>query len=152
MLDLLGTLAENNTLKVVDLSGNHIDSDLLHEIESLLKKRSRRNGPRKGSSRASLGDIVFGVADNDRKLTEINLDGTDLSNDPNMEALCDALASNTTVSKLSLNSTNIDDTVVGALSLSLVDNRKLRKLSMMDNQITSEGCEYVSISVPIISG
>lgn len=145
--DLIGTLESNSTLEVVDLSGNNIDSAILKEIDSLLRERKSESGRQessKGSSKRNLGVIVHRVAENDPKLAEINLDGTDLSNDSNVEELIDALTRNTVVTKLSLNSTNFDDTLIAALSLALVDNRTIRTLELTNNQITSEGCEYVS--------
>lgn len=55
----------------------------------------------------------------------------------------DALSSNMFVTKVSLGSTGIDDASVAALSLALVDNQAISDLSLRDNRITSEGCEYL---------
>ena len=68
----------------------------------------------------------------------------DLTHSSETEALIDALASNTVVTKLSFDNTDMDDSLVAALSLALVDNQTITNLSLRNNQITSEGCEYVS--------
>jgi len=81
---------------------------------------------------------------NDPSLVELNLSGMDLVGQiSETETLIDALAANTTFTKVLFDDTGFDDTLVATLSLALVDNDSIVHLSLRDNQITSEGCEYL---------
>ena len=141
--DLIGTLEENKTLEEIYLRGNHIDDSVLEEIDAILNERQGSTRVESSSS-SELGATVRSLAANDPNLVELMLDGIDLGHSSEAEALIDALASNTVVTKLSFDNTDMDDSLVAALSLALVDNQTITNLSLRNNQITSEGCEYVS--------
>lgn len=147
-LDLLGALDTNTTLEAIDLSGNMVDPEILADIREVLSERcgsSRSRGLSPNSSVSSnLAATVRRIAANDPNLVEVDLYGCDLVHDPDTEALLDRLSSNTHVRKLCVDNTMVDDSFVAALSLALVDNLTITHLSMRDNRITSEGCEYVS--------
>lgn len=141
--DLIGTLDTNTTIQDITLEGNQIDLGILDEINAILDQR-RQPMPSRASS-PNLEATVRSVTKNDPNLVEVRLDGMKLAQSHEAEELIDALATNTVVTKISLDNTGIDDSLIAALSLSLVDNRSVTEISLRNNQITSEGCEYVSI-------
>ena len=140
---LIGALDTNQTIREIDLRGNSIDHEILDELDEILKER-RGDDPSLVPSIVSLdlNRIMAGLATNDDDLIEVKLDGVDMEA-AELEALVEALGSNTSVMSLSLNNTKFDDTLMAALSLSLVDNTKLENLSLRNNDITSEGIEYL---------
>lgn len=140
---LIGALDSNQTIRQIDLRGNSIDHEILDELDEILKER-RGDDHSLAPSLVSLdlNRIMTGLARNDEDLIEVRLDGVDMDA-AEMEALVEALGTNTSVMSLSLNNTKFDDTLMAALSLSLVDNTKLENLSLRNNQITSEGIEYL---------
>ena len=142
--DLIGTLESNKTLVEINLSGNHIDADIVEEINAILDERRGGSIGTQSVGSSNLGATVRRLASNDPNLVELKLDGIDLTQSPETDTLFDALASNTYVTSLSFDNTDMDDTMVAALSLALVDNVTITHVSLRDNQITSEGCEYVS--------
>ena len=149
---LIGTLDTNKALQEIDLSGNMIDQSIMEEIDEVLGQRrgggsfrrqaSSKSSPHQQSRSPGVGGTIQRLAANDPDLTEVNLNGVELAEDA--ESLFDATASNKWVTSLNLDNTELDDTMVAALSLALVDNTNITHISLRDNQITSEGCEYVS--------
>ena len=137
--DLINTLNGNETLQEINLSGNHVDNSVIDEIEVILNERQGSS-----SMESSLKIIVRSLAANDLNLVELKLDGIDLERSSDTDAMIDALAKNKVVTKLSFNNTYADDILVEALSLALTNNRTITHISLKDNEITSEGCEYVS--------
>merc|ERR1712194_3152 len=130
---LINTLNGNETLQEINLSGNHVDNSVIDEIEVILNERQGSS-----SMESSLKIIVRSLAAND-----LNLDGIDLERSSDTDAMIDALAKNKVVTKLSFNNTYADDILVEALSLALTNNRTITHISLKDNEITSEGCEYL---------
>jgi len=139
---LIGTLDTNNTIKEMSLEGNiQIDLSMLQEINDILAARKQmKSGV--GSS-VILDNLVRSVTSNDPNLVELKLDGVQLVNTPELEDLIDALSTNIVVKSVSFNGTGMDDTMVAALSLSLAENKAITHVSLQDNRITSEGCEYL---------
>merc|ERR1712085_138335 len=129
----INTLNGNETLQEINLSGNHVDNSVIDEIEVILNERQGSS-----SMESSLKIIVRSLAANDLKL-----DGIDLERSSDTDAMIDALAKNKVVTKLSFNNTYADDILVEALSLALTNNRTITHISLKDNEITSEGCEYL---------
>merc|ERR1712194_192760 len=130
---LINTLNGNETLQEINLSGNHVDNSVIDEIEVILNERQGSS-----SMESSLKIIVRSLAAND-----LNLDGIDLERSSDTDAMIDALAKNKVVTKLSFNNTYADDILVEALSLAPTNNRTITHISLKDNEITSEGCEYL---------
>lgn len=146
LLQLLGTLDSNTTIAYIDLSDNQIDDHLMDEIDAITSSRQSRSVPVPMDAE-DMSLLIQRIKSDDPNLIEVKLDGINLVNSSETEDLIDALASNTCVTKLSLNNTGIDDTLMATLSLALVDNGAITHLSMRSNQIGSEGCEYVSARV-----
>lgn len=149
---LLGTLDTNTTITHIDLSHNyHIDDQVLREIESILSSREPQSlaGSRSSRSQAEstsevpLSNFIQRIRANDPTLTEVNLDGRQLADTHEAEAIFDALASNSVVTKVSLGNNGIDDSLVAAFSLALVENQTITSVLLHDNYISSEGCEYL---------
>ncbi len=133
-------------IKEISLEGNiQIDLSILQEINDILAARKQVKS-RAGPS-VILDNLVLSVTRNDPDLVELKLDGVQLLNIPEAEELIDALSTNFVVKSVSFNGTGMDDTMVAALSLSLAENKTITHVSLKDNRITSEGCEYVSNSL-----
>ena len=126
---LIGILDSNKTLKDINLNGNMVEPEILDEINAMMIER-----------RPSLVECVVS---NDPNVTELNLNGINLVESSQTDQLIEGLAKNTNVTLLSLDNTEMDDTLVATLSLALVDNTGITHLSLRDNLITSEGCEYL---------
>lgn len=133
---LIGTLNTNTTLIEINLSGNHIDNIVIDKIGAILNERQ-------GSSRVESGleATVARLEVNDSDLVELNLDGIDLDRSAGTDALIDALAKNTVVTKLWFDNTYVNDILAEALSLVLSNNHSITHVSLRHNDITSEGCE-----------
>ena len=121
---------------------NAYDSEPESEIDEVVDEVEGAQG----SSTAELGlkATISNLAANDRNLIELKLDGIDLVGNSDTDAMFDALATNTVVTRLLFDNTYADDTLVEALSLALITNQTVTHVSLRDNEITSEGCEYVS--------
>lgn len=144
-VQLLGTLDSNSTLSHVDLRENPVEDHLLAEIEAITVPRQSQAGQDRGNaSGGSLLDVIRRVRSNDPQLRELELDNRPSSDLREMEAIVNALAANTSVSFLSMCNSNVDDSLIAALSLVLAENTSVEEILLSDNQITSEGCEYVS--------
>lgn len=148
--DLIGTLDTNKTIKEISLEGNiQIDLSILQEINDILAARKQmKSGAR---SSVILDNLVRSVTRNDPDLVELKLDGVQILDTPEIDELIDALSTNCVVRSISFNGTGMDDTTVAALSLSLAENKTITHVSLKDNRITSEGCEYVSTSPSCLS-
>eukprot|EP00804_Cyclotella_cryptica_P024464 CCRYP_017568-RB/>CCRYP_017568-RB protein AED:0.03 eAED:0.03 QI:1933/1/1/1/1/0.81/11/100/1752 len=141
---LITLLDTNTTLKSINLDGNDIEDGALREIDALLKKRQVvASSSISQSSQSPLAGVVHSLQTNDPSLVELCLDGVDLTDCPETEAMIDALLGNVVVKRLSLNNTCFDDTLVASLSLSLVENNAITHIMLRDNLITNEGCEYL---------
>ena len=139
---ILGTLDSNTTITVLDLSGNQIEDHLFEEIEAILSQR--QTDEEVMNEELPLSEILERVQANDPTLTEVVLDSRELAaSSEEAEKLFDYLAQNNVVKKLSLCNNEIDDTLAAALSLALVENTSIDQVLLSDNQITSEGCEYL---------
>ena len=87
--------------------------------------------------------LVECIASDSSDVTELTLNGINLVESTQTEALIDALASNTHVEQVNMDGCEMDDTLVSVLSLALVENKNITSISLRDNNITSEGCEYL---------
>lgn len=139
---LIGTLDTNKTLVEIDLTGNMIDHDILEEINEILSARRRVPSRMRTRNSSKLSEIFQSIKSRDPNLTELNLDGIDIANSPEQEELIQAFSSSI-IRKISMNDTGMDDMIIAALSLALVDNTTITHISLQDNGITSEGCEYL---------
>ncbi|KAL7551352.1 hypothetical protein ACHAWF_014543 [Thalassiosira exigua] len=153
-------LLENNAITQLNLANNNISSDGaeylyvllesngtltdINDIAATLAERQGRSSILTDSVVSdNLEDTLERMVANDLNLTEVWLNGFDLSQTFETDAIFEALTSNTYVTSILLNATEMDDTLVAALSLALVDNSTVTRLSLRDNNIGSVGCEYV---------
>ena len=115
----------------------------MNEIDAIVSQRKSQVG------RSPMDNISFllqRVKSNDPTLAELVLDNRpDDIRSHEIEAILDALAQNSIVTKISLCNNDLDDSLIAALSLALVDNTSITHVLLSDNQITSDGCEYVSV-------
>ena len=81
-------------------------------------------------------DIICKVGDNNPGLTEVNLDGRNISKE-DVVALCKALEANTYVTSLSLQRNKIDNDGAAALCRALEENTTLHDINLSENEITS---------------
>lgn len=143
-LDLIGLLDTNTTLQNINLDGNDIENGILREIDSILKRRKGKiSSSTSQASQSPLAGAVQCLQTNDPSLVELCLDGMDLTDCPETEAVIDALVGNFVVKRLSFNNTCFDDSLVASLSLSLIENSTITHIMLRDNHITNEGCEYL---------
>jgi len=126
---LFGIFETNKTLMDINLFGNNVDPDLLEEFNTMMLER-----------RPSLVECI---ASDSSDVTDLTLNGINLVESTQTEALIDALASNTHVEQVNMDGCEMDDTLVSVLSLALVENKSITSISLRDNNITSEGCEYL---------
>ncbi|EED92186.1 hypothetical protein THAPSDRAFT_262646 [Thalassiosira pseudonana CCMP1335] len=144
---LIGTLESNNTIVYVELEGNRgIDDDIVSSISLALvdnKSITHLNLANNAITTDGAESTLQSLEANDPSLVDLMLDDVDLVQSPEAEPILDALAANKHVTSLSLNNTCFDDSLIATLSLALVDNRSITHISLRDNKITSEGCEYL---------
>ena len=117
----------------------------MNEIDAIVSQRKSQVESSSMNSEISLSVLLQRVIGNDSILTQLELDNRPddiLSHE--IEAIVEALAQNNFVTKLSLCNDGVDDSLVAALSLALVDNHTITHVLLSDNYITSDGCEYVS--------
>ena len=138
-VDLIGTLDTNTTLLKVDLTGNMVDQNIIEEINATLEQRREATSSRKTSK---LRKILRIINSQDPSFTDVNLDGIDIANAAEQEELIESFG-DSIIQNVSLNDSGIDDLLIAALSLALVDNKTITHVSLRDNNITSEGGEYL---------
>lgn len=89
-------------------------------------------------------EIVRRAADNDHAMKIISLDNKKtIGHNDDGERLWSALATNQFVECLSLRNSNLNDAQVSALSVALMDNRIISRIWLENNDISSEGAEYL---------
>jgi len=116
----------------------------MDELDAIVSQRQAQVDERlPDENEMPLSLVLRSIKSNDPTLTEVLLDNRELAAMHEIEELFDALARNSIVKKVSLCNNGIDDSLAAALSLALVDNTCINEIFLSDNEITSEGCEYL---------
>ena len=138
-------LASNLSIISLDLGGNMVDEDLMEAIDAIVSQWEPQLGNSSTSNEMSLSVLLQRVIGNDRTLTQLELDNRphDMMSHE-IGAIIEGLSHNNFVTEISLCNNDLDDTFVASLSMALVYDETITHVLLSDNQITSDGCEYVS--------
>ena len=122
-----------------------VDEDLMEAIDAIVSQREPQLGNSSTSNEMSLSVLLQRVIGNDRTLTQLELDNRphDMMSHE-IGAIIEGLSHNNFVTEISLCNNDLDDTFVASLSMALVYDETITHVLLSDNQITSDGCEYVS--------
>ena len=122
-----------------------VDEDLMEAIDAIVSQWEPQLGNSSTSNEMSLSVLLQRVIGNDRTLTQLELDNRphDMMSHE-IGAIIEGLSHNNFVTEISLCNNDLDDTFVASLSMALVYDETITHVLLSDNQITSDGCEYVS--------
>ncbi|NWU22733.1 TMOD4 protein, partial [Dyaphorophyia castanea] len=108
-------------------------------INSVVQPDRYRPVPDEPPNPTDVAETLRRLQDNDPELQDVNLNNIKDIPVPTLEAICEAIKTNTHVRSLSLVATRSNDLVANAVAAMLEQNRSLQSLNLESNFITSAG-------------
>ncbi|NXX36490.1 TMOD4 protein, partial [Nicator chloris] len=108
-------------------------------INSVVQPDRYRPVPDEPPNPTDVAETLRRLQDNDPALQDVNLNNIKDVPVPTLEAICEAIKTNTHVRSLSLVATRSNDLVANAVAEMLQQNRSLQSLNLESNFITSAG-------------
>ncbi|NXD46764.1 TMOD4 protein, partial [Copsychus sechellarum] len=130
------TLMSNKQYYDAICSGNISNTE---GINSVVQPDRYRPVPDEPPNPTDVAETLQRLQNNDPELQDVNLNNIKDIPVPTLEAICEAIKSNTHVRSLSLVGTRSNDLVANAVAAMLEQNRSLQSLNLESNFITSAG-------------
>ncbi|XP_016159501.1 PREDICTED: tropomodulin-4 isoform X2 [Ficedula albicollis] len=130
------TLMSNKQYYDAICSGNISNTE---GINSVVQPDRYRPVPDEPPNPTDVAETLQRLQNNDPELQDVNLNNIKDIPVPTLEAICEAIKSNTHVRSLSLVATRSNDLVANAVAAMLEQNRSLQSLNLESNFITSAG-------------
>ncbi|NWI42719.1 TMOD4 protein, partial [Picathartes gymnocephalus] len=130
------TLMSNKQYYDAICSGNISNTE---GINSVVQPDRYRPVPDEPPNPTDVAETLRRLQDNDPALLHVNLNNIKDIPVPTLEAICEAIKSNTHVRSLSLAATRSNDLVANAVAAMLEQNQSLQSLNLESNFITSAG-------------
>ncbi|NWR09246.1 TMOD4 protein, partial [Paradoxornis webbianus] len=130
------TLMSNKQYYDAICSGNICNTE---GINSVVQPDRYRPVPDEPPNPTDVAETLQRLQDNDPALQDVNLNNIKDIPVPTLEAICQAIKTNTHVRSLSLVATRSNDLVANAVAEMLEQNRSLQSLNLESNFITSAG-------------
>ncbi|NWT15949.1 TMOD4 protein, partial [Vireo altiloquus] len=138
------TLMSNKQYYDAICSGNICNTE---GINSVVQPDRYRPVPDEPPNPTDVAETLRRLQDNDPALQDVNLNNIKDIPVPTLEAICEAIQSNTHVRSLSLVATRSNDLVATAVAAMLEQNRSLQSLNLESNFITGAGMLRVLAAV-----
>ncbi|NXH89436.1 TMOD4 protein, partial [Edolisoma coerulescens] len=138
------TLMSNKQYYDAICSGNICNTE---GINSVVQPDRYRPVPDEPPNPTDVAETLRRLQDNDPALQDVNLNNIKDIPVPTLEAICEAIKTNTHVRSLSLVATRSNDLVANAVAAMLEQNRSLQSLNLESNFITSAGMLRVLAAV-----
>ncbi|NXS77286.1 TMOD4 protein, partial [Erpornis zantholeuca] len=138
------TLMSNKQYYDAICSGNICNTE---GINSVVQPDRYRPVPDEPPNPTDVAETLRRLQDNDPALQDVNLNNIKDIPVPTLEAICEAIQTNTHVRSLSLVATRSNDLVATAVAAMLEQNRSLQSLNLESNFITSAGMLRVLAAV-----
>ncbi|NXU09190.1 TMOD4 protein, partial [Pardalotus punctatus] len=130
------TLMSNKQYYDAICSGNISNTE---GINSVVQPDRYRPVPDEPPNPTDVPGTLRRLQENDPELLHVNLNNIQAIDVPTLEAICEAIKSNTHVQSLSLAATRSNDLVANAVAEMLEQNQSLRSLNLESNFISSAG-------------
>ncbi|XP_048144720.1 LOW QUALITY PROTEIN: tropomodulin-4 [Corvus hawaiiensis] len=130
------TLMSNKQYYDAICSGNICNTEGIH---SVVQPDRYRPVPDEPPNPTDVAETLQRLQDNDPALLDVNLNNIKDIPIPTLEAICEAIKTNTHVRSLSLVATRSNDLVANAVAAMLEQNQSLQSLNLESNFITSAG-------------
>ncbi|XP_068851558.1 tropomodulin-4 [Aphelocoma coerulescens] len=130
------TLMSNKQYYDAICSGNICNTEGIH---SVVQPDRYRPVPDEPPNPTDVAETLRRLQDNDPALLDVNLNNIKDIPVPTLEAICEAIKTNTHVRSLSLVATRSNDLVANAVAAMLEQNQSLQSLNLESNFITSAG-------------
>lgn len=138
------TLMSNKQYYDAICSGNICNTE---GINSVVQPDRYRPVPDEPPNPTDVAETLRRLQDNDPALQDVNLNNIKDIPVPTLEAICEAMRTNTHVRSLSLVATRSNDLVATAVAAMLEQNRSLQSLNLESNFITGAGMLRVLAAV-----
>lgn len=148
LLELCIRLARNDAeLLNLNLNIRRFDTEMLHALATALEPNKVLHTLNLTSSlvKASLFPLIHSVVSRHSSLQVLHLSYNRISDQNEIEALAQALTTNTSLTHLYLDHNNIDSEGAASLARALGDNETLQVLQLSSNQVCDDGARSLAV-------